>query len=136
MVNYSRPTLDRTFAALADPTRRAILARLAQGEASAGELARPFDVSLPAISRHLKVLEGAGLLRRRKAGRVHRCKMNPRPLVAAGRWIAEHRRFWEESLSRLETYLDHFATPETTNGQHRHASRAAHPRAPHDRRRS
>lgn len=106
MVKYQDPTLDRTFHALADPTRRAILARLALGEASAGELAEPFDMSLPAISKHLRVLEGAGLLARRREGRVHRCNLDPEPMKAAADWIIEHQRFWEQQFDRLAQYLE------------------------------
>jgi len=104
MVNYSE-ALDRTFGALADPTRRAILARLASGEHRVTELAEPFDISLPAVSKHLKVLEEAGLLARRKKGRIHHCRLDPRPMNAAAEWIARHRKFWENAFDRLEKYL-------------------------------
>jgi len=105
MVNYSGP-LDRSFAALADPTRRAILARLALGESRVTDLAKPFDMSLPAVSKHLKVLEEAGLLKRRREGRVHHCRLDPRPLVPAADWIARQRAFWENTLDRLHEYLN------------------------------
>ena len=105
MVNYPLPSLDRTFAALSDPTRRAILARLAQGEASVGELAAPFDVSLPAVSKHLRVLEKAGLMRRQKEGRVHRCRLVAEPLHDAVEWLAYYERFWDEKLDALAEYL-------------------------------
>jgi DNA-binding transcriptional ArsR family regulator len=106
MVNYSAAaSLDRAFSALADPTRRGILARLALGELRVTDLAEPFDISLPAVSRHLKVLEEAGLLKRRREGRVHRCRLDPKPLGAAADWIAQHRAFWEKSLDRLHEYL-------------------------------
>ena len=98
--------LDLVFSALADPTRRAILARLAQGEATAGELANPFDVSLPAISKHLKVLETAGFLIRAKDGRVHRCNLDAEPLHMASDWISTYRAFWEGQLGSLARYLD------------------------------
>jgi DNA-binding transcriptional ArsR family regulator len=97
--------LDRTFSALADPTRRAILARLAQGEASVSDLARPFPVSLPAISRHLRVLEDAGLLERRKRGRVHHCRLRGVPLRQAAQWIDRYRVFWENQLNGLAAFL-------------------------------
>ena len=98
--------MDRTFGALADPTRRAILTRLAAGEANVGELAEPFEMSLPAVSKHLDVLEKAGLLERHKAGRIRRCRLNPAPMVEAAEWISEHRRFWENQLDRLAHYLE------------------------------
>ncbi|MBC8647579.1 MAG: helix-turn-helix transcriptional regulator [Thermoanaerobaculia bacterium] len=104
MVNYS-PSLDATFSALADPTRRAILARLADSEASVGDLAEPFDISLPAISRHLRVLEEAGLLARKREGRVHRCRLEPAAMQVAEEWIARYRSFWEGRLDALERYL-------------------------------
>jgi DNA-binding transcriptional ArsR family regulator len=104
MVNYSEP-LDTTFAALADGTRRAILARLALGETSVTELARPFTMSLPAVSKHLSVLENAGLLTREKDGRVHRCQIEAAPMKAAAEWIARYRQFWEERLDALDRYL-------------------------------
>jgi DNA-binding transcriptional ArsR family regulator len=98
-------TLDRTFGALADPTRRAILARLASGEFRVTELAEPFEISLPAVSKHLKVLEEAGLLARRKEGRIHHCRLDPRPMNAAAEWIARHREFWKNAFDNLEKYL-------------------------------
>ena len=105
MVNFSPGMLDRTFAAVADPTRRAILNRLARGEASVKELAAPFDMSLPAISKHLTVLERAGLLRRRKVGRVHHCQLVGQPLGEATAWLMAYRPFWESKLDALENYL-------------------------------
>ena len=104
MVNYPEP-LDATFGALADPTRRAILARLALGQTSVTELARPFSMSLPAVSKHLRVLEQAGLLAREKDGRVHRCQIEAAPMRAAADWIARYREFWDERLDALERYL-------------------------------
>ena len=98
-------TLDNTFSALADPTRRAILARLAQGETSVSDLARPFPISLPAISRHLRVLEQAGLLERRKRGRVHHCRLRPVPLKQAVQWLDRYRVFWEGQLDGLAAFL-------------------------------
>ena len=98
--------LNTTFAALADPTRRAILERLARGEASVGELAAPFAISLPAISKHLKVLERAQLIRREKAAQWRRCRLRPEGLRAVADWIGQYERFWSESLEALAEYLD------------------------------
>lgn len=99
------PGLDETFAALADPTRREILVSLADGDHSVGELAKPFDMSLPAISKHLTVLERAGLITREREGRVRRCHLERGPLSDALEWIAEYGRFWEESFDSLERLL-------------------------------
>src|SRR5947207_12427721 len=98
--------LDRTFAALADPTRRAILARLATGEASVTVLARPFDMSLPAVSKHLKVLERAGLIARGRERQWRPARLQAGPLKEVAEWTATYRRFWEESYDRLDEYLD------------------------------
>lgn len=98
--------LDRTFAALADPTRRAILARLALGEASVGALAAPFRLSLPAVSKHLKVLESAGLLLREKHGREHRCRLDLTPLREGRAWLEEIRLFWEAHLDALAEFIE------------------------------
>lgn len=97
--------LSITFAALADPTRRAILAHLAKGEASVTELAAPFEMSLPAISKHLKVLERAGLISRSREAQWRPCRLEAEPLKDAADWIAQYRQFWEESFDRLEEYL-------------------------------
>ena len=97
--------LSTLFSALADPTRRAILERLAEGSASVGELAEPFDISLPAISRHLKVLEGAGLISREKAAQWRRCHLNAAPLKDAAGWVEKYRAFWEGQLDSLEHFL-------------------------------
>ncbi len=97
--------LTTTFAALADPTRRAILARLASGESSVTELAEPFEMSLPAISKHLKVLERAGLIARGREAQWRPCRLEAGPLKKASDWIEHYRRFWEQSLDRLEAYL-------------------------------
>ncbi|MEK6718735.1 MAG: metalloregulator ArsR/SmtB family transcription factor, partial [candidate division NC10 bacterium] len=105
MVKYSDRSLDATFAALADPTRRTILTRLARGESSVTELAQPFDMSLPAISKHLRVLENAGLLTRSKDGRVRRCCLVPGPMKDAALWIARHQRFWEGQFDALARHL-------------------------------
>jgi DNA-binding transcriptional ArsR family regulator len=106
MVKYSSQTLDKTFAALSDPTRRAILARLARGDASVTELAAPFAMSLPAISKHLRVLERAGLVERTKDGRVHRLRLVAQPLHEAAVWIAHYQQFWDRQLAALADYLD------------------------------
>lgn len=97
--------LDHTFSALADPTRRAILVRLAQGEATVGELAEPFDISLPAISRHLRVLEEAALISNERHGKHRRCRLKPEALTAAADWLDFHRRFWSGSFDRLAVHL-------------------------------
>jgi len=99
------PDLSTTFAALADPTRRAILARLASGEATVSELAEPFEMSGPAISKHLKVLEHAGLILRGRQAQWRPCRLKADPLKAAADWLEEYRRFWEESFDRLDDYL-------------------------------
>jgi DNA-binding transcriptional ArsR family regulator len=98
--------LDRAFAALADPTRRAIVARLAKGEATVMELARPFDMSQPAVSMHLKVLERAGLISRRREAQTRPCKLEPEGLKAIADWVFDYREFWEESYERLDALLD------------------------------
>jgi DNA-binding transcriptional ArsR family regulator len=97
--------LDATFGALSDPTRRAIVERLTKGEASVGELAEPFDISLPAISKHLTVLEEAGLLVRIKEGRIRRCRLTEEPMREALEWIASYGTFWEGQLDSLEKFL-------------------------------
>jgi DNA-binding transcriptional ArsR family regulator len=98
--------LSHTFAALADPTRRAILARLASGEASVSELARPFEMSLPAISKHLKVLERAGLIASGRDAQWRPRTLQPAPLKDAAAWLEQYRRFWEQSLDRLQEFLN------------------------------
>ena len=98
-------TLSSTFSALADPTRRAMLARLALGELSVTELAKPFEMSMPAISKHLKVLERAGLISRGREAQWRPCKLKASPLKDAAEWIEHYRKFWEESLDRLDDYL-------------------------------
>ena len=97
--------LSTTFAALADPTRRAILARLATGEASVNELAEPFEISLPAVSRHLKVLESAGLISRTREAQLRPCKLEPEALRHAFSWMETYRRFWDDSFDRMADYL-------------------------------
>jgi DNA-binding transcriptional ArsR family regulator len=102
----SADRLSSTFSALADPTRRAILARLALGETSVSELAAPFDMSLPAVSKHLKVLERAGLIARGREAQWRPCKLEAGPLRDVAGWLEHYRRFWEQSFDRLESYLD------------------------------
>ncbi len=97
--------LNATFAALADPTRRAILGRLASGETSVSELAEPFEMSLPAVSKHLKVLQRAGLIARGREAQRRPCRLAAAPLKDASDWLEHYRRFWEESFDRLEDYL-------------------------------
>ncbi len=116
MVNFQDHRLDLTFSALGGATRRAILARLALGEASVGELAAPFAMSLPAISKHLKVLERAGLIAREKHGRVHRCRLEPVPMREAASWIERYHRFWDEQFDQLERYLDETQVKEDSDG--------------------
>jgi DNA-binding transcriptional ArsR family regulator len=109
--------LDTTFAALADPTRRAILARLSQGEASVLDLAEPFDMSLPAISKHLKVLERAGLIVRGRDAQRRPCRLQAAPLKEVSDWAESYRRFWEESFDRLEDYLQELQETEKKPGR-------------------
>jgi DNA-binding transcriptional ArsR family regulator len=105
MVKSQARSLDATFGALADPTRRAILSRLSKGQATVGELSRPFRISAPAISRHLRVLEQAGLIKRERDGRLQRCTLVARPLKDAVDWMGSYRSFWEGRLSALERHL-------------------------------
>ena len=101
----SADSLNTTFAALADPTRRAILDRLAAGESSVSDLARPFKISLPAITKHLKVLERSGLITRSRNAQWRPCKLNAEPMKDAADWLQHYRRHWEESFDRLDDYL-------------------------------
>ncbi len=101
----STDPLSATFAALADPTRRAILARLAKGEATVTELAEPFDMSMPAISKHLKVLERAGLIERGREAQWRPCRLQAEPLRRVDDWVEQYRRHWEERFDRLDAYL-------------------------------
>ncbi|MDH3455373.1 MAG: metalloregulator ArsR/SmtB family transcription factor [Gemmatimonadota bacterium] len=98
--------LDLTFGALADPIRRAILARLAVGATTVGELAQPFEISRPAISKHLRVLERAGLVQRTRDGRVSRCRLDASPMRDAAEWVDRYRTFWEQQLAALSKYLE------------------------------
>jgi DNA-binding transcriptional ArsR family regulator len=109
--------LSATFAALADPTRRAILARLALGETSVTELAEPFEMSLPAVSKHLKVLERAGLIARGREAQWRPCRIEPRALKDVDDWLAHYRRFWEQSFDRLEEYLRELQAKEKKRGR-------------------
>src|SRR5262249_23492690 len=111
MVKYSSSTLNRTFAALADPTRRQILAHLARGDRCVTDLARPHRMSLPAVSKHLPVLERAGRLRRRRYGGVNEMQWEAEPLKKAARWVEQYRKFWEGSLDRLAAYLEKTSKP-------------------------
>ena len=109
--------LSATFAAIADPTRRAILARLAAGEASVTELAEPFEMSMPAISKHLKVLERAGLIARGREAQWRPCRIEPRALKDVDDWLERYRRFWTQSLDRLDDYLRELQTKEKKRGR-------------------
>jgi DNA-binding transcriptional ArsR family regulator len=113
MVEYSSKLLDRTFGALADPTRRRILAQLTKGEACVTGLAQPHAMSLAAVSKHLVVLEKAGLVKRRRKGRVHSLALEAKPMRQAQAWIDRYRQFWEGNLDRFEKYLDKLQTKET-----------------------
>ena len=106
MVEYSSRLLDRTFGALADPTRRRILAQLAKGEECVTDLARPHAMSLAAVSKHLIVLEKAGLVKRHRKGRVHSLALEAKPMQGAREWIDRYRKFWEGNLDQFEKYLD------------------------------
>ena len=109
--------LSATFAALADPTRRAILARLASGQASVTDLAEPFAMSLPAVSKHLKVLERAGLIARGREAQWRPCWLDAGPLEDVADWVAHYRRFWEQSFDRLDKYLNDLRTKEKKHGR-------------------
>jgi DNA-binding transcriptional ArsR family regulator len=111
--------LSETFSALADPTRRAILARLALGEASVNELAEPFDMSLPAVSKHLKVLEHAGLITRGREAQWRPCRIEPKALMGIDEWLERYRKLWNERFDRLENYLKELQSNEKKNGRKR-----------------
>ena len=115
--------LSATFAALADPTRRAILARLASGETSVTELAEPFEMSLPAVSKHLKVLERAGLILRGREAQWRPCRIEPRALKEVDDWLERYRRFWEQSFDRLDDYLRELQAKEKKDGRKSKAKR-------------
>jgi DNA-binding transcriptional ArsR family regulator len=112
--------LSTTFAALADPTRRAILARLALGETSVTELAEPFEMSMPAISKHLKVLERAGLIARGREAQWRPCRLEAGPLKDIAGWVEHYRRFWEQSFDRLDEYLHKLQNPKLSNQEKKH----------------
>jgi len=112
----SSQLLDATFAALADPTRRAILARLASGQASVTELTKPFAMTQPAISKHLKVLERAGLISRGRDAQRRPCRIEGKPLADASAWLEDYRRFWEGSFQRLDALLDELKTQQKKSG--------------------
>ena len=112
--------LSETFGALADPTRRAILAKLSSGEASVTELAAPFAMSMPAISKHLKVLERAGLIARGREAQWRPCRLQATPLQDVAGWVEHYRRFWEESFDRLDDYLQAFKKKELRNKEKKH----------------
>jgi DNA-binding transcriptional ArsR family regulator len=123
MVNNSGASLDSTFAALSDATRRGILARLArQGETSVSDLAAPYKMSLPAVSKHLRVLQHAGLVSRQKNGRVHRCRLRAEPMKDAAAWIEHYRQFWEAQLDSLARYLEDSAKED---GRSKHSKQSA-----------
>ena len=109
--------LDLTFAALSDPTRRAILSRLSSGEATVMDLAKPFDMTLPAISKHLKVLQRAGLISQGREAQWRPCRLEAAPLKNAAAWIEHYRRYWEESFDRLDDYLEAVQTKEKKHGR-------------------
>lgn len=120
--------LDATFAALADPTRRAILARLALGEASVMELAKPFAMSLPAVSKHLKILQRAGLIARSRKAQLRPCRIEPRPLREVDAWLDHYRRFYDESFDRLGDYLKRLQAKEPGKTGSRRHGRKKQPR--------
>jgi DNA-binding transcriptional ArsR family regulator len=109
--------LSSTFSALADPTRRAILTKLSKGDRSVSDLAEPFDMSLPAISKHLKVLEKAGLIQRSRDAQYRPCKLNAKPLREAAKWVEQYRQFWEERFDRLDDYLAQLQGKEKKRGR-------------------
>ncbi len=112
-------SISSTFSALADPTRRAILARLALGETSVTELAEPFEISMPAVSKHLRVLEQAGLISRGREAQWRPCKLNPEPLHKAANWLEEYRKFWEQRFDRLDSYLQTLQAEQPTEKPHK-----------------
>ena len=115
MLNYPQKNLDPVFQALADPTRRAIVARLSQGPASVKEIARPLPMSLPAVMQHLAILEASGLVASKKQGRVRTCRLAAEALIACERWLTARRAEWESRLDRLEAYLEDIKAKEAPN---------------------
>ena len=131
MVKYQDATLDRTFAALADPTRRALLARLqARDTLSVSELAQPFDMSLPAIMKHLDVLTDAGLIAREKTGRVVACRLTAKPMEQAMEWLNRYQRFWSENLDRLAAFVEEDPWPNQQPPAEPRRAPKPHPHAP------
>ena len=118
MVEYSSKLLDRIFGALADPTRRRILAQLAKSEGCVTDLARPHSMSVAAVSKHLIVLEKAGLVKRRRKGRMHSLRLEAKPMQEAQAWINRYRKIWEGNLDQFEKYLDKLQTKETKQDDH------------------
>jgi DNA-binding transcriptional ArsR family regulator len=114
MVKYKAGPLNRTFAALSDPTRRRMLEHLAQGDQCVTNLAKPYRMSLPAVSKHVRVLEKAGLVRRHRHGRMHSLQLQAKPLQHASQWMEDYRRFWEESFDRLDDYLKELQKTKST----------------------
>ncbi len=106
MVEYNNGKLDATFSALSDPTRRAILSRLATGNLTVSEIAEPYEMSLAAVSKHIRVLTNANLVSQQKEGRIRRCRLEPGALKTAAQWLEYYKRFWEENLQSLERYID------------------------------
>ena len=123
MVKYSTAQIDATFSALGDATRREMLARLARGSSSVTELAKPFPISLPAVSKHLKVLEEAGLIIREKEGQVRRCHLKTEPLKEVANWIGHYQKFWERQLDNLEDYLNQTQSKEDRSWKRKHKAR-------------
>jgi DNA-binding transcriptional ArsR family regulator len=119
MVEYRSRLLDRVFGALADPTRRRILAQLTKGEECVTDLAKPHDISLAAVSKHLIVLEKAGLVKRRRDGRVHSLALEAKPMQEAQAWLDRYRKFWEGNLDQFEKYLDDLQTKEIKHDNHK-----------------
>jgi DNA-binding transcriptional ArsR family regulator len=131
MVYYYRPDLDRTFAALADPTRRALLARLSETDAiSVSELAKPFTMSLPAVMKHLDVLSDAGLVIRNKTGRTVSCRLHAEPMERANEWLNRYQRFWTERLDQLAAFLEEESCPPPPPSNQASPSSAASKRRP------
>jgi len=131
MVDYYRPDLDRTFAALADPTRRALLARLSETDAiSVSELAKPFTMSLPAVMKHLDVLSDAGLVIRNKTGRTVSCRLRAEPMERANEWLNRYQRFWTERLDQLAAFLEEEPCPPQPPSSQASPSSAASKRRP------
>lgn len=118
MVEYKNSRLDRTFAALADPTRRSILAQLAAGEVCVTDLAEPHAMTLAAVSKHLGVLERAGLIQRVRRGRTHFLSLSAAPMEEAQSWLGDYRRFWERNIDQFESYLNQIQNPETQSTDH------------------